>query len=65
MDFSILCWNVRGAESKEGKRHVKNLVKKYKPTIFILLETHIPFSKVEFFWKGLGYKRVILVEARG
>ena len=44
-DFSVLSWNVRGAGSKVGRRHINNLANKFNPYIFIVLETHIPFSK--------------------
>ena len=44
-DFSVLSWNVRRAGSKVGRRHVKNLVQKFRPSIFIVLETQIPFRK--------------------
>ena len=64
-DFSVLSWNVRGARSKVGRRHVKNLVQKFKPSTFIVLETHIPFRKVVNFWRGLGYKDVAIFEAQG
>ena len=52
-DFSVMSWNVKGATNKVGRRHVKNLILKYKPTLFILLETQIPFRKAESFSKGL------------
>lgn len=40
-DFSILVWNIRGAASSRGRRHVKDLVRKFKPSLFVLLETHV------------------------
>lgn len=55
-EFSIICWNIRGAISLDGKRYTRELVKKYKPSLVILVETHCTFSSVEKSWQNLGYE---------
>lgn len=63
-DCSILSWNIRSAASDVAKRHIKEYLKHYKPSIVILLETHTQFSQVSKFWEILGYSVVHIVEAR-
>ena len=60
MDTTILSWNIRGAANKVGQRHLKELVKRFHPFVFIILETHIPFASVEMFWHRLGYNPVAI-----
>ena len=62
-DYNIITWNIRGAMSKKGKRHVKELVRRFQPKVFIVLETHVQFSKVKSFWENLGYTAVGVLEA--
>ena len=62
-DFSIVAWNVRGAAGKASRCHLKSLVSKFKPSMLILMETHVNFSKLMMFWKRLGYDSVGIVEA--
>lgn len=40
--------------SRCSKRHVRDLVKKLCPSIFLIFETHVQFFNVEKFWKSLG-----------
>lgn len=63
-NFSILSWNIRGAMSSTARRHARDLVRKYKPSLFCICETHVPFVKVNKFWKSLGYDPLFLREAR-
>ena len=44
---------------------MKELVRKFSPTLFIILETHIPFSSVSNFWDKLGFEAVGIMEANG
>ena len=60
-----MCWNIRKAVSRVDKRHVKELVHHFHPSVFIILETHIAFADVEEFWKKLGYMLVGIFEAHG
>lgn len=64
-DFSILSWNVRGASNDKAKRHIKELIKKHKPTMFFVLETHVLFEKVQLFWQKVGYYPMHVIEAQG
>jgi len=64
-DFIVLSWNVRGATNATSKRHCKELIKKYHPSICVLLETHVQFGRVASFWNRLGYFPAVIVEANG
>ena len=65
MDLKILSWNIRGAANKVGHRHVKELVHRFHPTVFVVLETHVAFATSETFWRRLGYRVVGISEAQG
>lgn len=56
---------LEGAKKVVGRRHSRYLVRKYKPTIVILVETHCPFSGANSFWKRLGYSLIGCSEANG
>lgn len=64
-DLSILSWNIRGVVNKEGKRQTRVLIKRYKPLLVVLMETHCQFSRVKNFWCNLGYEDCAISEARG
>ncbi|KAJ6420916.1 hypothetical protein OIU84_028322 [Salix udensis] len=64
-DFIVLSWNVRGAANATSKRHCKELIKKYHPSICVLLETHVQFGRVASFWNRLVYFPAVIVEANG
>lgn len=64
-EFSILCWNIRGALNPAGRRHTRELVRKHKPSIVILMETHCAFNRAERFWYNLGYEAGAFSEAQG
>lgn len=49
----------------EGRRHMKELVRKFTPTIVILLETHCAYQKASKFWERLGYDISGCSEAQG
>lgn len=49
-DFNVLCWNIRGAVNMEGRRHIRVLVRRYRPAVVILLETQCSFQKASKFW---------------
>lgn len=68
MDFletKIVCWNVRGAVNVCGQRVVRDLVDKFQLEIFILVETHCPFSRAASFCERLGYEVCGKAEASG
>ena len=64
-DFTIIAWNMRGVVGKTSRCHMKSLVSKCKPSMLILMETHVEFSKLMVFWKCLGHDLVGVVEAQG
>lgn len=64
-DFSILCWNVRGAVNTAGRRHTRELVKKHNPSMVLLMETHCAFARAEKFWNRLGYEPGAYSDAQG
>lgn len=64
-DFSILCWNIRGAINPAGRRHTRELIKKHNPSMVIIMETHCAFKKAERFWQKLGYEASACSEAQG
>ena len=51
--------------STKGKRYVKELVRRFQPEVFIVLEAHVQFIKVKSFWDNLGYTAVGVAEAMG
>ena len=65
MDCTIMCWNIRGAMNKDGRRHVCELIYRFNPTFFIVMETHSLFSQSKKFWNELGFFEVGISEANG
>lgn len=51
LDFSVLSWNVRGAYNDNSKRHIKELIIKYRPNLIFIMETHIYLIKLRIFGK--------------
>lgn len=64
-EVSLLSWNIWGAHNRKAKRHMTELIRKFKPTFLIIMETHVAFSKTRSFWNKVGYGLVDLVEAQG
>lgn len=64
-DFSVLCWNIRGAINVVGRRHTRELINKFRPSMVILVENHCAFSRAMKFWKKLGYDVGCCYEANG
>ena len=64
-DYKIIAWNIRGAMSAKGKRHVKELVRKFKLEVFIVLETHTQLNNVKSFWDNLRFSAIGMAEAMG
>jgi hypothetical protein len=44
LDLSILTWNIRGAINREGKRQTRVLIRRYRPLLVAILETHCQFG---------------------
>jgi hypothetical protein len=64
-EFSILSWNIRGVVNSQGKRNYRDLVYKYQLSLFVILETHALFARVEKLWASLGYFLAVIVESQG
>jgi hypothetical protein len=64
-DTSILSWNIRGAQNNTARRHLKDLIRRFTPTFFAILETHVPFARLSNFWSNNGYSPVHIIEASG
>ncbi|XP_029150754.1 uncharacterized protein [Arachis hypogaea] len=45
--------------------HYKELVRRFNPAYIILVETHVAFSSMKFFWESLGFLPIGIVEASG
>ena len=65
MDPSILVSNIRGAASGRGRRYMKEMMGKFKPSIIIVLETRVQYHGVGKYWEKLGLQRIAVEEARG
>jgi hypothetical protein len=44
LDLSILTWNIRGAVNREGKCQTRVLIRRYRPLLVAILETHCQFG---------------------
>ena len=64
-EFNIMAWNVRGAAGKLAWCQIKSLVSHFKPSLLIIMETHVVFNKLRLFWKMLGFDPMGVTEARG
>lgn len=64
-EFSALSWNIRGAVNLTGKRHSRELTRKYRPSMVIMMEIHCTFSRASNFWQGLGYEACGLYQNSG
>ncbi|PNX86889.1 hypothetical protein L195_g042972, partial [Trifolium pratense] len=64
-DFSILAWNVRGFASRKSKNHVHDLIRRFKPDIVFLFETHTMFATANSYWDRENYVRIDIQEVLG
>lgn len=51
--------------SKRSNQHVRELIKRYRPELIFLFETHVPFAGSSCFWEREGYKCVAVEETQG
>lgn len=63
--MSILSWNIRGTSSAKAKSHISDVIRKLKPTFFVIMETHMSFARTKSFWDQAGYTPVEIIEAQG
>lgn len=64
-DTTILSWNIRGAQNSNAKRHMKELIRKHRPTFLVILETHVLFARLSSFMTNNGYTPIYIIEASG
>lgn len=41
------------------------MIRRYRPTILIIMETHTTFISTKVFWDRVGYSPIHIVEAQG
>lgn len=58
-----MCWNCRGVASKKFEIQMRNLLKRFKPKIVILLEPKISRETTDMVCKRSGKKRWARAEA--
>jgi len=58
LDLSILTWNIRGVVNREGKRQIRALIRRYRPLLVAILETHSQFGRVVNIWNSLAMSSV-------
>ena len=63
--MSCLSWNCRGLGNAATVGELRNLVKKYAPTVLCVLETQIHKSQVELLKGTLGYDNSFAVSSSG
>jgi len=64
-DTTLLSWNIRGAQNNNARRHMKDLIRKHRPSFLVILETRVLFARLATFWTNIGYTMVHIVEASG
>jgi len=65
LDTSILSWNIRGTQNSNGKRQLKDMIRKHRPSFLATLETHVPYARLSTFWTNIGYTPEHIIEANG
>lgn len=65
MDTKVLCWNCRGAASKDFLREMLDMKRTHKPTMIVLLEPQISGSEATEVCRKLGVTRWLRSEASG
>jgi hypothetical protein len=63
--MSIISWNCRGLGNPSAVRHLKYLIRKYKPDVMILYETLINSNKANDLRYALGFDSCIAVDREG
>ncbi|MCH86532.1 RNA-directed DNA polymerase (Reverse transcriptase), partial [Trifolium medium] len=55
----------QGFANRKNKNHVGDLVRRYKPDILILFETHTMFTTAESYWARENYVKIDVQEVQG
>lgn len=64
-EWSVLCWNYRGARSNEFHIEIKDLIRVHRPLIIILLEPRINGEVADSVCKRMGKRKWVRSEADG
>lgn len=65
LEERVLCWNCRGAGSKEFACKLNEIIREHKPMVVILLEPRVSGEVADVICKSLGKNRWIRSEALG
>jgi exonuclease III len=63
--MSSLCWNCRGLGSDATVQELRDLVKRFKPTILCVVETQLHESRVRRLARILGFDDCFAVSSTG
>lgn len=61
----MLSWNVRGFANKRSYTHMRELLRRFKPDMVFVFETHTQSSTARNYWDKEGYSMVVVEEAQG
>lgn len=64
-DTSVLAWNIRGAKSQHAQRNLREILRRFHPSILIIMETHTSFANTSGFWNRVNYQSISVIEATG
>ena len=63
--MSIISWNCRGAGKPATVRELRDLTKRFAPSILCILETQIEDSRVKSMVDSLGFNKSFAVSSVG
>ena len=63
--MSALCWNCRGAGKAAAVRELRELARKFAPTLLCIVETQIKGTRVEALASTLGYDDGRAIDSQG
>ena len=63
--MSCLSWNCRGLGNDATVRELRELAKKFAPTVLCVLETQVNKARVEGLRHTLGYDKAFAVSSSG
>lgn len=61
----MLSWNCRGAKSRQLLRNIKEMMRLYRPTIIVILESRISGFEADVVCRRIGRSTWVRSEARG
>jgi len=64
-ELSLFVWNARGAGSAAFLTSMFDYITQHKPSIVVLLETHISGTRADTVCRKLGFQGCFRVEAQG